>query len=141
MKVKESKSAKTICLDEFDHFPNTSRYLVMRQDEKKDRKSSYQLVLGQLASKPHALLCNRAGAGRAKGRKHYVYTGNPAFKVKIRRTRVRRNFDDAIDIFVEKCKKPRNGKGVSSTTQSLSFAVGRKHESKIVDFSLVLKGF
>ena len=39
MKIKESKSAKTICLDEFDHFPNTSRYLVMRRDEKKGKKT------------------------------------------------------------------------------------------------------
>ena len=110
----------------------------MRRDEKKDKKSAYRLVFRKMASKPHVLLCNRAGAGRAKGRKRYVYRGNSVLKVKIRRTRVRRNFDDTVDIFVEKCKKPRNGKGVISTTQSLSFAVGRKHESKIVDFSLVL---
>ena len=94
-----------------------------------------------MASKPHVLLCNRAGAGRAKGRKRYVYRGNSVLKVKIRRTRVRRNFDDTVDIFVEKCKNACNGKGVISTTQSLSFAVGRKHESNIVDFSLVLEAF
>ena len=45
MKVKESKNAKTICLDEFGRFPNTSGYLVMRRDEKKDKKSAYRLVL------------------------------------------------------------------------------------------------
>ena len=94
-----------------------------------------------MASRPHVLLCKHAGAGRAKGRKHYVYKGNAGLKVKKRRARVRRNFDDTVDIFVEKCKKPRNGKGVISTTQSLSFAVGRKHETGKVDFSLVLEAF
>ena len=138
MKVKESKSAKTICLNEFDHFPNTSRYLVMRRDEKNDRKSAYRLVLGKLASKPHVLQCKRAGARRAKSRKHYVYNGIPVLEVKNGRTRVRRNFEDSVDSFVEKCKNARNGKGVISTTQLVSFAVGRKHESKIVDFSFVL---
>ena len=82
MKVKESKSAKTICLDEFGRFPNTSRYLVMRRDEEKNKKCAYQLVLGKLASKPHVLLCKRAGARRAKGRKHYVYNGIPVLEVK-----------------------------------------------------------
>ena len=138
MKVKESKSAKTICLDEFGRFPNTTWYLVMRRDEKKDKKSAYRLVLGKLASKPYVLLCKRAGAGRAKGRKRYVYKGNSVLEVKKRRTRVRRNFDDTIDIFVEKGKKLRNGKGAISTTHSLSFAIGRTHKSKLVDFSLVL---
>ena len=99
----------------------------MRRDEKKDIKSAYQLVLGKLASKPNVLLRKRAGAGRAKGRKHYVYSGNSVLKVKNGRTRVRRNFDDSVGIFVEKCKNTRNGKGVISTTQSVSFAVGRKH--------------
>ena len=86
MKVKESKSAKTICLDEFDRFPNISWYLVMQRDEKKDKKRAYQLVLGKLASKPHVLLRKRAGARRAKGRKHYVYNEHSVLKVKIGRT-------------------------------------------------------
>ena len=110
----------------------------MRRDEKKDKKSAYRLVFRKMVSNPYVLLCNRAGAGRAKGRKRYVYSGNHVLKVKIRRMRVRRNFDDTVDIFVEIYKKTRNGKGIISTTQSLSFAVGRKHESEIVDFSLVL---
>ena len=110
----------------------------MRRDEKKDKKSAYRLALGNLASKPHVLLCERAGPRRAKGRKHYVYSGIPVLMGKKRRTQVRRNFDDTVDIFVEKCKKARNGKGEISTTQSLSFAVGRKHESEIVDCCLVL---
>ena len=130
MKVQESKSVKTICLDEFDHFPNTSRYLVMRRDEKKDKKNAYRLALGNLASKPHVLLCERAGPRRAKGRKHYVYSGIPVLMLKKRRTRVRRSFDDTVDIFVEKCKSARNGKGVISTSQLLK-----------VDFSLVLEAF
>ena len=99
------------------------------------------MVLGKLSSKPFVLLYKCAGARRAKGRKHYVYSGISALMVKKRRTQVRRNFDDTIDIFVEKCKKTRNGKGVISTTQSLSFAVGRKHETGKVDFSLVLEAF
>ena len=113
----------------------------MRRDEKKDKRSACRLVFRKMASKPHVLLCNRAGAGRAKGRKRYVYRGKSVLKVKIRRTQVRRNFDDTVYIFVEKCKRPRNGKGVISTTQSLSFAVGRKHETGKVDFSLVLEAF
>ena len=36
--MKESQSAKTICLDKFGRFPNTRRYLVMQRDEKKDKK-------------------------------------------------------------------------------------------------------
>ena len=99
------------------------------------------MVLGKLASKPFVLLCKRAGARRAKGRKHYVYSGIPVLEVKNGRTRVRRNFEDSIHIFVEKCKNTRNGKGVISTTQSLSFAVGRKHETGKVDLSLVLEAF
>ena len=73
-------------MDEFDHFPNTSWYLVMRRDEKKDKKSVYRLVFGYVASKPHVLLCKHAGAGRAKGRKHHVYNGIPVLKVKNGRT-------------------------------------------------------
>ena len=68
----------------------------------------------------------------------FIYSGIPVLEVKNGRTRVRRNFEDSVDSFVEKCKNARNGKGVISTTQWVSFAVGRKHESKIVDFSLVL---
>ena len=113
----------------------------MHRDEKKDNKSVHRLVFGYLASNPHVLPCKRAGAGRAKGRKHYVYNGNPVLEVKNGRTRVRRNFEDSVDSFVEKCKNARNGKGVIPSTQSVSFAVGRKHESKIVDFSLVLYWF
>ena len=82
MKVKESKSAKTIGLDEFGRFPNTSLYLIMHRDEKKNKKGVYQTVFGYLASKPHVLPCKRAGAGRAKGRKHFVYNGNSVLKVK-----------------------------------------------------------
>ena len=113
----------------------------MRRDEKKDKKNAYHLAFGKLASKPHVLRCKRAGARRAKGRKHYVCSGIPVLEVKNGRTRVGRNFQITVGSFVEKCKNALNGKGVISTTQSVSFAAGRKHESEIVDFSLVLEAF